>query len=414
MMTPMRRQADMLRAADCAVSPCFFYCTEPSSTLPASASARSTKQLSSIPSAPIRSCGRAVSESVFLDGPRRAADKGENLQWSCAPLVTHVRNDMALFLNGDFPNWHSIQRRPKTPEFFAKKFDQARQLAVASRNGGGITGRPPTTLESVEAMRALNGSTVVLSGSPSAAFIKRQREGRPVSALSRPPSAPSLYRGHIDLEMLKLPSKEDVERSKHVASLQERRRALKQLEKQVERQLSRSKLERSSSKLIMTMDDVRTKQLLDECDKETSTTSHVIQSTMTPPQTPLPPPPPPAPPPRPMMRAPPKFDYKRFYQASTSASDGQRALPIVTHQHEVNAARQAQRRAMLAKKVALADTNRHPQSSPYPLQPARRPMSASELPRPSSVSSNKPKPPLSYNLSYGSLGVWAAFRYKDA
>ena len=213
-------------------------------------------------------------------------------------------------------------------------------------------------------------------------------------------------------------------RSKRTSRLRERHQALVELERQVGLQLSRSKLERSSDSLL---DDTKTKQLLKECAQETSTTRRLILSTKSayPPPSPPPPPPPPPPPappsPKRTLRVPPQFDHNRFYNASTHASDGHRVFFRPIHQHEINAARQEQRRAELAAVAGLGVQTDSQRTSPVlrKTAPLRRPESASSLSssdraivaRPLSASSIKPKPPLSYSLSYGSLGIWAAFRH---
>jgi hypothetical protein len=340
-------------------------------------------------------------------------------------LSARERTEMPLFLNGDFPNWHSVQRRPTTPEHQAYLFEQAKQYAAAVRNGGGVTGRPPSTLEAIEALRAVQGNTIILRNSSSSAFLQRQREGLPRQAsLALRPSSSSAapVDGHKHLHRLEKLGRTDsgdkpIRRSKRTSRLKERHQALLELEQQVGLQLSRSKLERSSDSLL---DDTRTKQLLKECAEETSTTRKLILSKKS--TSPPPPPPPPAPPappsPKRTLRVPPQFDHNRFYNASTNASDGHKVFFRPVHQHEINAAREGQRRAERA--TAASPTGPGGRSSPVLRQTAslRRPQSASmaafEMPvvsRPSSASSCKPKPPLSYSLSYGSLGVWAAFRH---
>lgn len=337
-----------------------------------------------------------------------------------------ARDQMPLFLNGDFPNWHSVQRRPTTPEHQAYQFEQAKQYAIAVRNGGGVTGRPPTTLEALEALRAVQGTAIVLRESPSAAFLQRQREGLRGEASAGLLTDPELGDSKKHLPHLQKMERTDasgkaIRRSKRTSRLKERHQALVELERQVSMQLSRSKLERSSDSLL---DDLTTKKLLHECAEETRSTRKLLRSTMPPPSPPPPPPPPPpapAPSPKRTLRIPPRFDHNRFYNASTQASDGQRVVSRPLHQHEINAARERQRRTERSGAAGAGGLQGSLRSPPPALRqtaPPRRPLSASisasemtVVPRPMSASSIKPKPPLSYSLSYGSLGIWAAMRH---
>ena len=296
---------------------------------------------------------------------------------------------MPLWLNGNGPNWHSIQRLPAPPEYVAESVEHAKEMAASMRPGA--TQRTTTTLETLEAMRMMNGS--ILKPSASASVLNRREREADASAVAeqqrRKAKQESKMTTH-SLPQLKVVhhSPEDLARRRARAQLKERVRVLKALDSQVQRQLSQSKL-----------DDSVAKQLLNGCNIESQATLELLRSVPPPPLPPPPPPPPPPPLPRPThkpLRPRPVFDHNRFYNDHTDASDGQRVVMWERH----------------GERHLTTATLQPPAARPACTHEAARPKSAAQM-RPPSAKSGAPQVPLSYMRSYSSLATWAAFRYAE-